>query len=43
MNDDFSTFRFENFKSENVAKVDNYLDKLGINTQKVQELNQIAT
>lgn len=34
---------FENFQSENVAKVDNYLDKLGINTQKVQELNQIAT
>lgn len=34
---------FENFQSENVAKVDSYLDKLGINTQKVQELNQIAT
>lgn len=34
---------FENFQSENVAKVDNYLDKLGINTQKVQGLNQIAT
>lgn len=34
---------FENFQSENVAKVDIYLDKLGINTQKVQELNQIAT
>lgn len=26
---------FENFQSENVAKVDSYLDKLGINTQKV--------
>lgn len=34
---------FENFQSENVAKVDSYLDKLGINTQKVQELNRIAT
>lgn len=34
---------FENFQSENVAKVDIYLDKLGINTQKVQELNRIAT
>ena len=30
MNDDLSTF-----KSENVAKVDSYLDKLGINTNKV--------
>lgn len=26
---------FENFQSENVAKVDSYLDKLGINTNKV--------
>lgn len=34
---------FENFQSENVAKVDSYLDKLGINSQKVQELNRIAT
>lgn len=34
---------FENFQSENVAKVDSYLDKLGINTQKVQEFNRIAT
>lgn len=34
---------FENFQSENVAKVNSYLDKLGINTQKVQELNRIAT
>lgn len=34
---------FENFQSENVAKVDSYLDKLGINLQKVQELNRIAT
>lgn len=34
---------FENFQSENVAKVDSYLDKLGINTQKMQELNRIAT
>ena len=34
---------FENFQSENVAKVDSYLDKFGINTQKVQELNRIAT
>lgn len=34
---------FENFQSENVAKVDSYLNKLGINTQKVQELNRIAT
>lgn len=34
---------FENFQPENVAKVDSYLDKLGINSQKVQELNRIAT
>lgn len=34
---------FEKFQSENVAKVDSYLDKLGINTQKVQEFNRIAT
>ena len=34
---------FENFQSENVAKVDSYLDKLGINSQKVQERNRIAT
>lgn len=26
---------FENFQSENVAKVDDYLDKLGIDTNKV--------
>lgn len=35
MNDNFSTFMFESFQTENIARVDSYLDKLGINTNKV--------
>lgn len=32
---------FENFQSENVAKVDSYLDKLGINTQKCRSSTEL--
>lgn len=34
---------FENLQSENVAKVDDYLNKLGINTEKVSNSNQVET
>lgn len=34
---------FENFQTENVAKVDNYLANMGISTAKVPQLNQTAT